>query len=393
MEYYFEFLIFILTVTIILYKPKELVSLHDTLLGKFIMILVVIILSLKSCLGGVLGAVMFMSLATHKDKIEAMCTSKNCMEAGIPLANGKGNMCDFMCTLQFKRYGSGKCKEKCGECCIENNPFLRMIEGDFEGFKGDSEVSDSENDDDDVDNAESDTEGDDEKNNLEFFNDKNSDGRQVTMDFIKNSDIIDDSEFGNLVKQHQSMGEGNDAEAKYHRYLNKQMKIHKFKDNYEMKKKLYHKNKSIESEIKELEENNKLQNERKKKLKSDMEAKNKEIVQAELMGQLKDKVAKATSPIPKEIQEKKLDDFLNSKFGKNNDLLSRVAALHGSNTRHDNGNIKTGLSMDIDEASGSVDSLIDNVTNMFSKGGMPLSQTPITDGGEDGLHSFLKTLN
>ena len=149
----------------------------------------------------------------------------------------------------------------------------------------------------------------------------------------------------------------------------------------------------IQTINKELEENNKLQNERKKKLKSDMEAKNKEIVQAELMGQLKDKVAKATSPIPKEIQEKKLDDFLNSKFGKNNDLLSRVAALHGSNTRHDNGNIKTGLSMDIDEASGSVDSLIDNVTNMFSKGGMPLSQTPITDGGEDGLHSFLKTLN
>ena len=117
MKYYFEFLISILAVIIILYKPKELVTLHDSLLGKFIMVLVVIILSLKSCLGGVLGAVMFMSLESQNDIIEGACNSKNCKESTIPLANGDGKMCTFKCTLQYKRYGAGKCTDDCGDCC------------------------------------------------------------------------------------------------------------------------------------------------------------------------------------------------------------------------------------------------------------------------------------
>ena len=49
--------------------------------------------------------------------------------------------------------------------------------------------------------------------------------------------------------------------------------------------------------------------------------------------------------------------------------------------------------MDIDEASSNIDRLIDNVTQMLNNGGMPLAQSPITDGGEDGVHSFLKGFN
>ena len=351
MEYYFEFLIFILTGIIILYKPEELVSLHDTRLGKFIMVVIVIILSLKSCLGGILGAIMFMTLATQKDIIEGACTGKNCKESTIPLANTNGKMCSFMCTLQYKRYGAGKCKEECADCCESSSG--------SEGFTGDGKLND------------------DESNNFEFLTGSNN-------------NIIDDSDFGSIVKDHQKMGEGNSTEANYNKYLNKKMKLDKFQDNYDMKKKLYHKNKSIESDIKELEKNNKVHIERRKKLKNEMETKNKKLLQDELMNQIKVNTDKAASPIPKEIQERKLDDFLNSKFGKNNDLLSKVAALHGSNTRHSNGNIKTGMSMDIDEASGNIDGLIDNVSNMFTNGGMPLAQHPITDGGEGGLHSLLK---
>lgn len=386
MKYYFEFLISILAVIIILYKPKELVTLHDTLLGKFIMVLVVIILSLKSCLGGVLGAVMFMSLESQNDIIEGACDSKNCKAKGIPLANGKGNMCNFMCTLQFKRYGSGKCKEECGDCCLENNPELREIEDELEGkegFTGDDELSDNESDEDTED------EEDEEK---ELFNSGDSD-EQVTMKFMDNSGIIDDSEFGSLVKHHETLGNGDDEEAKYNRYLNKKMKIHKFKDNYERKKKLYHKNKSIESEIKELEESNKLQMEKKKKLEKQIEDRDKEFLSAQLSSEIQKNTIKGTNPIPKEIKQKKLDDFLNSKFGKNNDLLSRVAAMNGQNTRHDNGNIKSGLSMDIDETSNSIDGLVSQAFGMFSKSGMPLAQAPVTDGGEDGLLNFAHSLH
>ena len=372
MKYYFEFLISILAVIIILYKPKELVTLHDTLLGKFIMVLVVIILSLKSCLGGVLGAVMFMSLESQNDIIEGACDSKNCKAKGISLANGKGNMCNFMCTLQFKRYGSGKCKEECGDCCLENNP-----EGE-EGFTGDDEISDNESD-----------EEDEER---ELFNPGDSD-EQVTMKFMDNSDIIDDSEFGSLVKHHEALGNGDDEEAKYNRYLNKKMKIHKFKDNYERKKMLYHKNKSIESDIKELEESNKLQMEKKKELEKQIEDRDKEFLSAQLSSEIQKNALKGSNPIPKEIQQKKLDDFLNSKFGKNNDLLSRVAAMNGQNTRYDNGNIKSGLSMDIDETSNNIDGLVSKAFGMFSKSGMPLAQAPVTDGGEDGLLNFAHSLH
>ena len=376
MKYYFELLIFILTVMITLYKPKELVSLHDSILGKLIMVLIVIALSLKSCLGGVLGAIMFMTLETQKDIIEGACDSKNCKVKGISLANAEGKVCDFMCTLQLKRYGSNLCKvDNCGKCCIKNT------DDATEGFTGDDELSDNESSDGD-DNAYED---------IEHFDSNNFD-EQSTMKFV-NDHVLDDSEFGNMVRKHQAMAEGDTPEAKYNDYLNQKMRIDKFKDNYEMKKKLYHKNKSIENDIKELEENNKLQIERQTKLKNDMERRNKEILQAELTSQIKSKIEKATNPIPKDIQNKKLDDFLNSKYGKNNDLLKRVAELHGSNTRHDNGNIKTGLNMDIDETGAKIDSMFDHVTDMVSNSGLPMSQTPFTDNGENGLQSFLKSFN
>ena len=242
MKYYFELLIFILTVMITLYKPKELVSLHDSVLGKLIMVLIVIALSLKSCLGGVLGAIMFMTLETQKDIIEGACDSKNCKVKGISLANAEGKVCDFMCTLQLKRYGSNLCKvDNCGKCCIKNT------DDATEGFTGDDELSDNESSD-----------GDDNANeDIEQFDSNNFD-EQSTMKFV-NDHVLDDSEFGNMVRKHQAMAEGDTPEAKYNDYLNKKMRIDKFKDNYEMKKRLYHKNKSIENYIKELEENNKLQ--------------------------------------------------------------------------------------------------------------------------------------
>ena len=258
----------------------------------------------------------------------------------------------------------------------------------FEPFKNSKDQDEDDDEDDDEDNDENESDDRDK----EMFNPGDSD-EQVTMKFMDNSDIIDDSEFGSLVKHHEALGNGDDEEAKYNRYLNKKMKINKFKDNYERKKILYHKNKSIESDIKELEESNKLQMEKKKELEKQIEDRDKEFLSAQLSSEIQKNALKGSNPIPKEIQQKKLDDFLNSKFGKNNDLLSRVAAMNGQNTRYDNGNIKSGLSMDIDETSNNIDGLVSKAFGMFSKSGMPLAQAPVTDGGEDGLLNFAHSLH